>query len=66
MSFEPNYKNILDVAQNRKPERLPLYEHIISRNIMGKIMNADFTALEYGNESDLKEFSHIIANFLKI
>lgn len=23
----PNYKNLLDVAYNKEPERVPLYEH---------------------------------------
>lgn len=65
MSFHPNYRNILDAAQNRKPERLPLYEHIISRNIMGEIMGTGFAELEYGSESDLKEFFAHFCKFFK-
>lgn len=65
MAFQPNYKNILDVAFNRRPERLPLYEHIISPDIMGQIMNADFADLEYGDESDVKEFFRYYCKFFK-
>ena len=28
-SFEPDYRHILQVLYNRRPERLPLYEHHI-------------------------------------
>jgi uroporphyrinogen decarboxylase len=38
MSFQPDYRNIVDVAQNKKPKRLPLYEHIISLEIMQTVL----------------------------
>ena len=65
MSFQPNYKNILDVALNRKPERLPLYEHIISPNIMGEILGTGFAELENGSEADLKDFFSHFCKFFK-
>jgi len=48
MSFEPNYTMMIDVMQNQKPQRLPLYEHIISPVIMERILRVDFAHLQYG------------------
>lgn len=56
MSFRPDYRHILDVLNNRRPARLPLYEHAISPEIMEKVLGVQFAGLEQGNESDLKEF----------
>jgi uroporphyrinogen decarboxylase len=65
MSFQPDYNNILDAALNRRPKRLPLYEHIISPVIMGKIMDNDFAMLETNSASDLKEFFRYYCEFFK-
>ena len=34
MNFTPDYRHMLDVMANRRPARLPLYEHIICAEIM--------------------------------
>jgi hypothetical protein len=36
MIFKPDYRHILEVLKNRRPERLPLYEHYISPKFMEK------------------------------
>ncbi len=41
MSFTPNHQHIVDVASNRKPARLPLYEHIISAETMSAILGVE-------------------------
>jgi len=33
MPFQPDYRYMLDVLANRRPARLPIYEHIISPTI---------------------------------
>ena len=46
MVFAPDYHHVMDVVNNKRPDRLPLYEHIISPEIMEKILDrrfADFT-----------------------
>jgi uroporphyrinogen decarboxylase len=35
--FEPNYQNIVNAAQNKKAERIPLYEHGIDPGVMENI-----------------------------
>jgi uroporphyrinogen decarboxylase len=56
---------MLDVLNNKRPERLPLYEHIISPLIMEKILGKEFAYLEYGNSSDLDEFFKHYTRFFK-
>ena len=53
--FEPNYRHILDSAQNREASRLPLYEHIVSYEKIGEIENVDMMSLYEGDEKDIKE-----------
>jgi len=54
--FEPDHRHMLDVLANRRPARLPIYEHIISPKIMEQVLDTPFADLEGGNSHDLKEF----------
>jgi len=56
MAFQNDYRHMLDVLHNRRPARLPIYEHIISPLIMEKILGVRFADLNPGNASDLEEF----------
>lgn len=56
-SFIPDYKCLQNAAKNIETKGyIPLYEHIISPNIMEKIMNVQFADLLSGDYSDKKEF----------
>jgi len=63
--FEPDYRMIVDAAHNRKPARLPLYEHIIAPEIMEKVLDAQFAQLETGNAADLDVFFGSYCRFWK-
>lgn len=65
MMFAPDYRHILDVVNNKRPCRLPLYEHIISPEIMEKILDRRFADLQNGNEDDLREFYNHYCHFFK-
>jgi len=65
MSFEPDYTMMIDVIQNQKPKRLPLYEHIISPVIMERILGLEFGDLQYGSEADTQEFFRQYCHFFK-
>jgi len=65
MTFFPDYHHMLDVLDNKRPERLPLYEHIISPTIMEKIQNSQFAELANGNATDKKEFFNHYCRFFK-
>ena len=55
MSYKPDYRNMVEVLSNRRPERLPVYEHLISTGIMEKIQNVRFAELVNGDRSDRQE-----------
>ena len=56
MAFQPDFRHLVEVLANRRPARLPLYEHIISPAIMEQILNRRFADLAAGDEADRKEF----------
>jgi uroporphyrinogen decarboxylase len=56
MTFQPDYHFMLDVLKNRRPARLPVYEHIISPVIMEQVLGVTFAHLEQGDGRDLEEF----------
>ena len=45
MKFIPNYQNIVDCALNKKPQRIPLYEHNVSDEIMEQMLDLKFRDL---------------------
>jgi uroporphyrinogen decarboxylase len=65
MPFEPDYHHMLSVLENRRPARLPVYEHIISPLIMEKILNVRFADLAAGQAADLDEFFRQYCRFFK-
>lgn len=58
--FKPDYRNISDCALNKKPARIPLYEHNISAEIMERITGSRFAHLL---ETDTAEFFRHYNNF---
>lgn len=65
MNFQPDYRQMLAVLKNRHPERMPVYEHIISPNVMEKILGVKFAALESGGPAELDEFFTHYGRFWK-
>ena len=65
MTFEPNYNAMIDVLHNKKPERLPLYEHAISPRFMERILNKTFADLQQGTPADLDSFFEHYCGFFK-
>lgn len=63
--FEPDYRHLVAAASNRRPDRLPLYEHIISPLIMEKILDVEFAGLESGENADLDAFFAPYCRFWK-
>ncbi len=65
MDFQPDYKHFLDVMANKRPKRLPLYEHIISPTVMEAILERSFADLYRGDRRDLAEFFHHYCRFFR-
>ncbi len=65
MDFEPDYRHIAAAANNKRPSRLPVYEHYISPLIMEKALGKSFADLESGGDCDLREFFINFCRFFK-
>lgn len=65
MDFQPDYRHLMDAACNRRPQRLPLYEHIISPSIMEKVLGNSFADLCKGDDADMEEFFTQYCRFFK-
>lgn len=63
--FQPDYRNLVDSARNKEAARLPLYEHNVSFEKIGEIMNADMMSLYQGDEKDIHEFFRVYNRFFK-
>lgn len=65
MEFEPDCTAIEDAARNRRPRRLPLYEHIISTGIMETVLGREFSGLAAGGLADRREFFRNYCEFFR-
>jgi uroporphyrinogen decarboxylase len=55
-SFTPDYNHILDAARNRKPRRVPLYEHGLHPAVMEPLLGKPFWEMMFnGNYADTVE-----------
>ncbi len=61
--FKPDYRNIVKAARNVKPERIPLYEHIISPEIMEEVLDNNFKELYHGDKRDKLQYFKNICKF---
>ena len=56
MTFTPDYRNFEDAVNNKRPKRLPLYEHTISGGVMERVLGRPLSSAARGEEPDLTEF----------
>jgi uroporphyrinogen decarboxylase len=56
MPYQNDYHHILDVLANKRPKRLPIYEHLISPSIMERVLNVQFAELWNGSLADQTEY----------
>lgn len=56
MTFQPDYHHMLDVMANKRPSRLPFYEHKVDPLIMEQVLGEKFADLINGDEADLTAF----------
>ncbi len=62
MNFTPNYHNILQVLFNRRPERLPLYEHNIDPPFISKVIGQELCA-DGLSGAGLEEYYRTVTGF---
>jgi uroporphyrinogen decarboxylase len=63
-TFDPDYTHVLDVVSNRRPKRLPLYEHHIDVPFIAKALNTEIV-LNGNRLHDLQEYYDRIIGFWK-
>lgn len=65
MDFVPDYRHIVDVALNKKPVRLPLYEHVIDPGLMGTVLNEKMGLPEKPTPADVHHYMGQMCRFFK-
>ena len=65
MPFQNDYRYMLAVLNNRRPARLPIYEHIISPLIMEKVLETQFASLINGRPVDQEQYFHQYCRFFQ-
>lgn len=65
MNFQNDYRYMLDVLNNRRPKRLPVYEHIISPLIMEKVLGTQFASLINGQAIDQEQYFRQYGRFFQ-
>ncbi|MBN1555057.1 MAG: hypothetical protein JXA11_09940 [Phycisphaerae bacterium] len=56
MPFEPDYRHVVTAIENRKPVRLPLYEHYINDESIEGISGRRVVGLLDGDQADRREY----------
>lgn len=54
--FAPDYRHMEEALRNRRPRRLPLYEHVVDVKTMERFLGTPFAELGRGNEADRRAF----------
>lgn len=65
MVFQPDAAHFLSVMRNQRPERLPIYEHIICPQIMEQILGESFADLLGGDAPDRREYFRHYTRFFR-
>jgi uroporphyrinogen decarboxylase len=63
--FQPDYRNTVNAALNRRSDHIPLYEHIISPLVMERITGKRFASLAEGDYRDKTEFFRHYCGFFR-
>lgn len=61
--FQPDYRHMLAVMENRRPARLPIYEHLINTPFIEAVLEVKFGDLFNGDRRDLNEFFRYFCGF---
>lgn len=63
--FKPDYNNVIKAALNKKPDRIPFYEHQIANEIISEVMNTELNSPETYADSELDEYFSVYCSFFK-
>ncbi len=63
MSFQPDATHFSAVMNNRRPERLPIYEHNISPKVMERVLGCQFAGMLGGDNRDRQQYFQTFTRF---
>lgn len=64
-TFHPDYNRIVAAARNQDTAWIPLYDHIVSDEIISKIMKHDICGKQNGSAADIQEYFKVYCQFFK-
>jgi uroporphyrinogen decarboxylase len=64
MKFEPDYQNLFQVLNNKRPARLPLYEHHIDAPFISKVLGENISSSGLKNK-ELEDYYRKVIGFWK-
>lgn len=64
MSFQPDYRHMIAAATNKKPSRLPIYEHQINHGTISRVLGMELRKPE-GRDADYRDYYSKICRFWK-
>lgn len=59
----PDFRNIVAAARNRRPQRVPLYEHIVDTSVMGEILGVTFPPDDTEDPKQIDEYLRSYVRF---
>ena len=65
MKFEPDYRHLIAAVTNKRPSRLPLYEHQINNGTIARVLGEEVRKPEGGGESDYRDYFQKYCRFWK-
>jgi uroporphyrinogen decarboxylase len=63
--YQPDARHMIDVLRNRRPARMPIYEHIINPGFMDKAFDSEFAELMGGDADDVAEYFKHYCRFFR-
>ncbi len=63
--FTPDYTHLVEAARNRRPARLPLYEHIVNPPVMERVLGLSFARELEGETVDQEHFFDCYCRFFR-
>ena len=63
--FQPDYRHFAAVMRNERPARLPIYEHIITPEVMEEILGERFAEALDGQAEDLGDYFEPYCRFFR-
>lgn len=65
MEFSPDYSHFEAAMRNRRPARLPIYEHLVNVEFMEAVLGVRFAGLAAGAPRDVQEFLRQYCRFFR-